>query len=151
MSYLQTEMTFPNRNSGYTCSCCGQFVKTYHRKLNSSMACVLLLIYRSGKRSYFHVENWLKEIGRSELRADYHKLRFWKFIEPKLENREDGSPRNGFYKITGLGILFSEDKTTAKEKAIIFNNKLERLDGEEINIKTALGLKFNYDLLMNNQ
>lgn len=141
----------PDRKKGYKCSCCGQFVKVYHRKLNSSMACVLLLIYRSGKRNFFHVENWLKEVGRSELRADFHKLRFWKFLEPKHEEREDGSNRNGQYKITGLGIMFCEDKITAKERAVIYNNKLEYLEGAEITITTALGRKFNYKELMEHE
>lgn len=148
MSYKQTVFSFPDADKGYKCSCCGQFVKTYHRKLNSSMAAVLLLIYRSGKRNMFHVENWLKEIGRSELRADFHKLRFWKFLEPSLLIREDGSSRYGQYKITSLGILFCEEKVTAKEKAVVFNNKLLNLEGKEIKIKEALGSKFNYNELM---
>ena len=75
--------------AGFNCECCGQYCKAYHRKLNSSMAVVLILIHKFGKTGFFHVENWLKEIKRPELRADYHKLRFWGLLEAKTETRED--------------------------------------------------------------
>lgn len=141
-------MTEKDFDKGFICTCCGQFCKTYSRKLGSSMAMVLILIARAKKTNFFHIENWLKEIGRSELRADYHKLRFWNLIEKKIEAREDGSGRNGYYKITGRGIMFAENKLTVPEKAIVFNNKFLRFDGDDINILTALGKRFSYSELM---
>lgn len=112
------------------------------------MAMVLMLVYRSGKRDFFHIENWLKEIGKPELRADFHKLRFWNFIEKKVEDRKDGSNRNGFYKITGRGIMFCEDKITAKEKVLIYNNEFLGFEGKDISIKDVSS--FDYNELMNN-
>lgn len=133
---------------GYTCPCCNQFVKRYSRKINVSMVLTLIEIYKSGKRGFFHVENWLKEIGRPELRADYHKLRFWGLLEKKNELREDGSNRNGFYKITGRGIMFAEIKLTVPEKALILNNQLHQLEGKEISIIDALRNRFDYSELL---
>lgn len=133
---------------GCNCPTCGQYVKTYHRKINKSMAIVLMLVYRSGKRDFFHIENWLKVIDRPELRADFHKLRFWNFIEKKIEDRKDGSNRNGFYKITGRGIMFCEGKITAKEKAIIYNNQFLGFEGKDITIKDVSS--FDYNELMSN-
>lgn len=138
-------------SKGYTCSCCGQFVKAYSRKLNSSMALVLILLHRANFKSFIHIENWLKEIGKPELRADYHKLRFWGLIEAKVAEREDGSRRNGYYKITGRGKVFAEGRFTVQKSAVILNNKFLHFEGEEINIKDALGDKFNYDELMGNK
>lgn len=134
--------------AGYTCPCCSQFVKAYKRTINSSMAMVLVMMNRVGKKGFFHIENWLKEIGHPEWRADYHKLRWWKLIEAKVETRDDGSKRNGHYKITGQGIAFAEGKLTVPKFAIIFNNQLQNFEGEEINIHQALGKRFNYDELM---
>ena len=150
MEYEQKQITIPDADKGYECPCCGQFVKTYHRRLNSSMSCVILLIYRSGKRGFFHVENWLKEIGRSELRADFHKLRYWNLLEKKIEDREDGSGRNGHYKITGRGIMFAEGSLRVQEKAVIFNGKLKYFEGNEVEIKQCLGKRFSYEELMSN-
>lgn len=135
--------------TGYKCQCCGQFVKEYHRKINSSMALVIFLMYKHDKKDFFHVEKWLKSIGKPELRADYHKLRFWGLIEAKVGEREDGSKRNGFYKITGRGIMFAEGKLTVPEKAVLLNNVFQRFEGGEIKIKEAMGNRFNYDELMN--
>lgn len=139
-------MTEQDIDSGYTCQCCGQFVKRYSRKLNSSMALTLIEILKSGKREFFHVENFLKQIGRPELRADYHKLRFWGFLEKQIGERLDGSPRNGFYKITGRGIAFAENKITAPKKALILNNELHGFEGEDVTISQCT--RFNYSELM---
>lgn len=133
---------------GYTCECCGLYVKMYQRKLLASMCLVLIDIYKSGKRDYLHVENWLKERGKSNWRGDFHKLVFWGLLEKKPERREDGSPRNGFYKLTGRGILFVEEKLEVREKILLFDNKFEGFEGKEVTIREALGNKFNYDELM---
>ena len=133
---------------GYKCECCGQWVQIYHRKLNSSMAAVLLLIYKSGKRDFFHVENWLKEIGKPSLRADFHKLRFWGLIEAEKKIREDGSARNGFYRILAPAMPFCEGLTSVPSAAIIYNNELKYFSPSQIFIQTALSKKFNYEELM---
>lgn len=145
---MQEQTISEEKIKGYKCPCCEQFVKVYCRKINSSMARVLMLIYNSGKRDFFHVENWLKEIGKPELRADFHKLRFWSLLEKKIEDREDGSNRNGYYKLTGRGIMFAENKVTAAKNVYIFNNKVLGFNGESVNIIQALGDKFSYDELM---
>lgn len=148
MTYIQNTLSFPDRSKGYTCRCCGLFVKEYRRKINSSMCAVLCLLCRSGKRDFTHVENWLKGIGKSSLRADYHKLRFWGLIEAKKEQRNDSSNRNGYYKLTGLGIMFCELKLKVKEVCVIFDNECQGFEGEEIDIVEALGNKFSYAELM---
>ncbi len=145
-----SQLTLPlyNSDKGYTCPCCGRFVKTYRRRLNASMAYVLLLLYR-GNKGFIHVENYLKEKGcPAPLRADFHKLVYWRFLEKLNEDRADGSPRNGYYKITGQGIMFCEGKITAHEYVLIYNNKFQGWDGEEITIQKALRNKFNYNELM---
>lgn len=144
----QIALTFPDKTAGYRCPCCGQFVKEYARKLNSSMARVLILIYQSGNFEYLHVEDFLKKLNRGDLRADFHKLRYWGLLKKKIENREDGSARNGFYKISPLGIMFVEGKLTVNEKILIFNNEFKGFTGNQINIHQALGNKFSYKELM---
>lgn len=149
MTYQQTNITFPDRSSGYRCPCCGQYVREYARKITSSMARVLIILYRNGNFDYIHVENLLKSLNKSHLRADFHKLRYWGLLKKKVENREDGSARNGFYQITTSGIWFVEEKITVQEKILIFNNEFKGFSGEQINIHQALGNKFSYKELMN--
>lgn len=142
-----TEIQFPDADKGYFCPCCGQYCRRYYRKLNSNMALVLISLYRSGKRDYVHIERFMQELGHKRS-GDFAYLVHWKFLEKKVGKREDGSTRNGYYKLTGLGIMFIEGKMTAREKVMIYNNKFEGFDGGEVSIQTALGRKFNYEELM---
>ncbi len=144
---LELPFNAATRDKGYHCEHCGAFVKTYKRKFNSGMAYCLLLLYKSGIRDWLHVENWLIENGHSRI-GDFHKLTFYNFLEKLPEPREDGSARNGYYRITGEGILFAEQKLEAQEYMILFRGKLENFAGKNIDIKTALGRKFSYSELM---
>jgi hypothetical protein len=65
-----------------------------------------------------------------------------------VAKREDGSNRNGYYKITGRGIMFAEKKLLVNQHFYMFNNKFDGFGGEEINIQQALGKRFDYNLLM---
>lgn len=136
------------KKAGYVCQCCGQFVKMYSRPFLSSMALVLIAIYKSGKTDFFHVERFLKNLNRGDLRGDFHKARFWGLLEKKIELRADNSPRNGFYKITGRGILFVEGKLSIPERILIFDNKFMGYEGKEVTILDVLGKKFDYSELM---
>jgi hypothetical protein len=145
----QTSFSFPDKDKGYFCSCCGLFVKRYRRSLNCNMALALCVLYREGIRDFVHLENLMTSKGYKRC-GDASYLIHWKFLERLREDRKDGSSRNGKYKITGLGLLFVENKITAKESALIFNNKLEGFEGKEINIYDSLGKKFSYENLMHN-
>lgn len=147
--FTEEKNTTDPRVIGFKCKCCGQYCKLYTRKLNSSMSAVLILLWKSGKTDYIHVENYLKSINKAHLRADFHKLVWWNLLERKKELREDSSPRNGFYKITGRGIAFAEGKLTVPKSVKIYNNQFQGFEGDEITIHDALGNRFNYQELMN--
>ena len=144
---VQTQLTFPDKDKGYTCPCCGLFVKRYARSLNCNMALALIVLYRNGINDFVHLEKLMQQKGYQRC-GDASYLIHWKFLERKVENRKDGSNRNGFYKLTGLGMMFVEGKITAREKAMIFNNNFEGFSGGEITIHQALGKRFNYEELM---
>lgn len=149
MQYNQTELKVLDKDKGYFCSCCGLYVKRYRRSLNCNMALALCVLYREGIRDFVHLENLMTSKGYKRC-GDASYLIHWRFLERLKEDRQDGSSRNGKYKITSLGLLFVENKITAKESVLIFNNKNEGLVGEEINIYDALGKKFDYNSLMSN-
>lgn len=145
---IQVALFTQNKRIGYTCECCRQFVKVYSRHFNSNMAIALLMLYKHRDKGFVHLENLMTENGIKRC-GDASYLRHYLLIEPKKEHREDGSNRNGYYRITGLGILFCELKTTVQEIFLTFNNKCEGFEGEEITIIDALGTKFDYQNLMN--
>lgn len=139
---------FPlDKDKGYTCECCGMFVKIYKRTFNANMAIALIALYNHENKGYVHLEKLLQSKGHARC-GDASYLRHYGLIEPFLGDRKDGSKRNGHYKITGSGLLFCEMKLTVNKNFLIFNNKLKGFEGEQIDINQALGVKFNYNDLM---
>ena len=142
-----------NINEGSNCPCCQQNVKQYRRTITSAMAYALILMYNKKDEDYFHIENYLKEMNcPPAIRGDVPKLRFWGLIEPKAEDREDGSNRNGFYRITRQGIKFVNLQLTIPSHVKIYNNKFYGYESEKfVSITDCLKKKFNYNKLMNHE
>ncbi len=143
----QTAITFPDADKGYSCPHCGSYCKRYFRKFNSNMAVALIFLYRNREKGFVHLENLMIESGFKRC-GDASYLRHYKLIEAFSGQREDGSSRNGHYKITGRGIMFVEKKMKVQGTYIIYNNKHEGFEGDEIDIEQALGKKFDYRELM---
>lgn len=144
----QIQFDYPDANKGYKCSCCGSYVKTYRRRLNSNMATCLIALVKHKINGFVKIEDFLLEHGYKRC-GDFSYLVHWGFIEKMDVKRNDGSKRNGYYKLTGRGLMFVEGKVNAREKIIIRNNTFGGFDGkEEISIKDALGTKFSFEQLM---
>lgn len=139
-----------DKREGYICPHCTQYVKLYSRSFNSNMACALIALYKHREKGFVHLENLMREQGYKRC-GDASYLRHYQLIEALDEERKDGSKRNGMYKITGRGIMFCEKKLTVQKKFLIYNNKLEGFEGEEVGILEVLGEKFNYSKLMEDQ
>lgn len=140
-------MTEKNYDKGFICDCCGSFCKRYTRTFNANMAVCLILLYRFNMNGFVKVEDFLIKNGQKRY-GDFSYLVHYGFLEKQKGKREDGSNRNGYYKLTGRAIMFVEGKIKAREKFMILNNKFEGFAGEEIDIRKALGKKFNFDELM---
>tara|TARA_R110002126_G_scaffold129114_2_gene271829 strand:- start:1016 stop:1474 length:459 start_codon:yes stop_codon:yes gene_type:complete len=139
--YLRSEL-----EKGATCPCCSQRVQMYRRKLNSGMAYTLIAIYKHSK-DFFHVKDMLR-IKKFKNSHDWTLLKFWGFIESKYGNREDGNQYTGYYKITKDGIDFVLGNLLANSHIFIYNKKHYGSSNNKINIKKALGDKFNYNELI---
>lgn len=154
-------------DEGVSCPCCDQLVKRYKRKLNSSMAYVLILMYRwdreytrNGRPSdYLHVPSFLATTGginphrAAAIRGDWAKLRHWGLIEEKPgQQREDGSGRAGFYKITAKGCNFARGFDRVPAHIYLYNQEVQATPDDEkipmVTIQEALAEKFNYLELM---
>lgn len=150
--------------AGVFCPCCQQFVKIYRRKITSSMAYALLLIARHYKDrplgemgEWLHVPEYLSaqsKFGAPVRGGDWAKLRWWGLIEAAMdvepsERRSDGSARVGHYRLTPLGRAWARGECAVPRIALIFNQRLARLDDTEtVTIREALKDKFNYAELM---
>lgn len=138
---------------GCRCPACNQYVKLYHRKITSSMAYGLILIFRENRKNdnqYIHLWNFFKSLNipSAIMTGDIMKLRYWGLLERKNGEREDGSNRVGFYRITEKGKEFVNGNILVPKEAKVFNSKFFGFAGDKISIKQALKSKFNYEELM---
>lgn len=143
-----------NIQEGVECPCCAQLAKRYKRKLNSSMAYALILIYRSFRTSsdWLHVPEYLAAVcktGPTIRGGDWAKLVHWGLITGKDDAiRKDGSRRVGFYKITDLGRAFVEGRERVPKHVFLYAQRLVGVDKTTVSISEALSEKFNYGELM---
>lgn len=145
-------------DKGTVCPCCGQHAKVYKRTLNSAMAYVLILMARTpledmDGHGYFHVPSYLNSIGlrpgvSAAIRGDWAKLVHWDLIEPAPKEREDGSSRTGYWRLTELGLSFVHRKVRVMSHVKIYDSKCIGLAGEHIHIHEALGKRFDYQEIM---
>lgn len=153
---LQGKMKRLSRGSGVYCPCCSQLVKVYEREITGSMAYVAILIYRhflhNEGEGWLHVPEYLSSmatIGSAVRGGDWAKLRYWRVIEEKPEEkRKDGSNRAGFYRMTSTGVSFVKGEIKVPRSILIYNDKFLEYGKGTVSIHDCLGKKFDYAALM---
>jgi hypothetical protein len=141
---------------GVECPCCTQFAKVYKRKINSSMACVLVLVHRFFRESqepWLHVPSYLTgltlpPVVKAAIRGDWAKFAHWGCLEALDAERADGSKRVGFWRITDTGKDFVRGSVKLPKYALMYSERCLGLQGPDITIRDALGSKFHYGELM---
>tara|TARA_R110000772_G_scaffold74129_2_gene161590 strand:+ start:549 stop:1004 length:456 start_codon:yes stop_codon:yes gene_type:complete len=134
-----------NFEKGCKCPACGQFVKLYKRKFNTVMARSLISLYQLGG-GFHHVKEIIKGISDTGTN-DFSKLKYYGFIAEEI-NVETQKRTSGNWKITQTGIDFVLRNITVHSYVLLYNGKMQGFSGEQINIETALGNRFNYAELM---
>lgn len=143
---------FENAGEGGTCPCCNQFVKFYRRSITSAMALSLILLMKKARQKgddWVHVEEIVAGTKYpTSVIADIAKLRYWDLIEPYVGEREDGSKRTGYWKLTLRGSMFVNGQTGVVQYVVLYNGKAIKYEGPLIFIRDTLKNKFNYEELM---
>jgi hypothetical protein len=147
---------------GKKCPCCDRFVKVYKRKFNSAMGRALIILYRHynspmgmklGPEEWVHFPTLL--MGKGAQRSDEGKLAIWGLVEKLSGLRDDGSKRNGFYRITDLGRKFARSEIDLPAHAFLYygGQVLGFSDGDKypkalVRIGDVFGKSFNYREMM---
>lgn len=131
---------------GADCPCCGQRAQMYRRKINAGMAKSLIHIYRTAGPP--HASNWVhvKLIGAAS--REEGKLAYWGLLEEQRASGMHGG-RAGYWRLTSKGYEFIKGLLTIPKYALVYNGRVFGFEGGMVNIKDALGTRFNYDDLMN--
>jgi hypothetical protein len=128
-------------DQGEACPLCTQHAKMYKRKINSGMARSLIHMYRSAGKQWIHV-SLIGARSREE-----GKLVYWGLVEEQQGNGLHGG-RGGYWRVTDKGEMFLKGKLNVPKYAKVYNGRVFGLEGDTVNIRDALGTKFNYDDLM---
>lgn len=128
------------RKDGVTCPVCGRLVKEYHRKLHAEMASFLIGLVRKHKAEggFIHVRE-LNPKNTRKASTDASYLQHWALVV-----KGDA----GYYKPTEDGIDFALGLLTMPKYVHLVNNEVVGWSEEQIDIRSALEDKFNYDELM---
>lgn len=143
-------------SAGCTCPVCGQYVKLYKRKLNSQMAhflCRLYAVTKETGKQWHHVRSFLEAGHKASSDGTY--LRYWRMIEPmpKADAPEPPDEKKtrksmGYWRITNFGKTFAEGLSRVRAHVLVMAGKCEGFSEEKIDIREALGSKFDYAELM---
>lgn len=141
------------KGQGGRCPCCDRFGKIYKRKLHSSMAAVLILLYRNQHLGYVHVHTLINAsispAVAAAIRGDFAKLRYWDLIQEGFDIRDGDKKHNGTWRITETGVAFATGKIKVYEKIWLYNTQFLGVAGDkQIDIFDALGNRFSYRELM---
>lgn len=129
--------------AGVECPACFQHVKIYRRKVNAGMARSLIAMYTVGGLDWVHVPTQIGARSREE-----GKLAYWGLVEEEKAKRPDGG-RAGYWRVTVRGEAFVRCRLSIPKYCQVYNGKVLGFDlSEVINIKDALGDKFDYTELM---
>lgn len=148
-AWLQTHL-----DNGVDCPCCDQHAQRYYRRVNSGMARWLIALTHlspPGSRCWTSTRNVIvyaakhpsfgSSIGSGEAPS---LLPFWGLIEAR-PNDDPDKKHSGFWRPTELGYRFVMGEHRIKRIAVVYNNQLERLEGDEVTIRECLGRKFSLE------
>lgn len=142
------------------CPCCGKPAKLYHRRLNATMARGLIWLVRESlgavglgdadtlERQWVDVPEvapaWLM---RSK---QLTTLRLWRLVEAGGDDGvDDGSARRrGLWRPTALGVRFVLGRVRVPASVEEYRSEVRRYDEEVVDIRGALGTKFDWYELM---
>lgn len=131
-------------DKGAYCPCCNQFAKVYRNRMTSAMANGLIRIYRHAGTDF----TYLPDLFGAQADGRRTKTSWWGLLEKMPGARDDGSNRNGWWRVTEDGERFVNQELSVPAYAVTYNGQTLKLDGDFVEITDVLGSKFNYSELM---
>lgn len=135
---------------GVDCPACDRLVKIYDRKINGGIVMNLFPMYRfnlENPQDFLHVYSAIK--ADQGMNMEYSKLAWWNLIEKMAGKPEDKAKKSsGMWRITPKGIAFLRGQITIPERVSIYDNRIVGYSENHVNVREALGNKFDYEELM---
>jgi hypothetical protein len=141
--------TVRNTEKAYICPCCSRLVKVYRRTIHAEVARFLILLverYQKYPRYYS-----MRELYPHQTKScsDGVYLVHWDLIE-KSDGTNTALAPAGTYKPTDKGMRFVYGLERVPSHVHLLQKEILRWSDKTIDIKDALGKKFDYPELMQN-
>lgn len=132
---------------GTTCEVCTRYVRLYKYPLKSTLALSLIYLYKAAPDgSVVDLSQYIRDKGwKRNLRDAIAELRHFGLAEPANPN---SVATHGRWKITPLGVAFVLGKKVVPGHVFLLKNQCVGKSNSFVDIRTALGTKFNYYELM---
>lgn len=131
-------------DDGEICPCCNQLARVYERRVNAGQARSLIHLVRVGGTDWQHLPTVLEGISKGH---EEGRLRYWGLIEKATERREDGGP-SGWWRVTPLGVEYVHRRLRIDKYARVYDDRVLKYHGPQVDVVDALGKAFNYRELM---
>jgi hypothetical protein len=132
------------RDPGHECPACTSFVKTYNRRLSSSIARCLLRLYdltqHNPDTEFFHVKRFGFEAKEVALLAHWGLML-------EAQNEDTSKRTSGYWKITESGIDFVRLRFFVPLYIVIHLNNLVGFAGAAVSIQDCLERNNSFDYL----
>lgn len=136
-------------NAGFKgdCPCCGRYAQIYKRRLYDTAVRMLIMLYKLGAdQDYVHYSLAVMNFSHGHI-GDFNKAKYWDLIRQKPYESFEKSAA-GSWKLTQEGIDFIQGRASIPEFAYIFDDRVLGFSENRVNVREALGKKFNYEELM---
>lgn len=158
----QDKLKLHVRGPGVVCPCCHQVVRMVEKELSSTMAYVLILMYRHFQSSsdWLDMSQYLANmvaIGSEVKGGEWSKLKFWTLIvERQPEKKSVLNPKppvktQGMYRLTDRGTSFVLGKLKVPKSLWLYNGHVIEANKKSVDIQECLGKDYKYeDLIVGN-
>lgn len=133
--------------TGLKCPFCGSLVSLYKRTINAEMAKTFLQLVRAyNKYPRYYSMRELKPAD-NKAASDIIYLLHWGLLD-KTDSSNSAMAPAGTYRPTEKGLRFAHNLIRVPSHVHLLHNEVVGWSDKTIDIKTALGTKFNYEDLM---
>ena len=128
------------------CPCCHRNAQIYRRNLHFTVAMQLIRLHVLSRPKFDYINAAELIYQGQHGTGDFSKAKYWGLIEHRPVEKDEKS--SGFWRLTNKGCRFVENKITIPHYALVFDDNVLGFEGGQIDIKTALATKFDYEKLM---
>jgi hypothetical protein len=139
---------------GAKCPCCGSIQKYTGYKLNSSLARLLIICYRTYPvNSIINVKDIIKALGRSDVvkGREWNKLGYWGLLQPVDATGAATIKPTDLCRLVQRGQDFVYNNLHVVKKIWVGSHEVKAAEADTITILGALGRNYGYEELMNEE